>query len=282
MGLRSVLVEKSKKIQLAQEEIYILEVDAEKDIVEQGLGSLREIQIAALENEIIPARYLRNYGTIGKDGQLKLLKAKVVVAGAGGLGGWIIETLARIGVGELTVIDGDVFEDNNLNRQLFCTEYNLGEGKAEAAKRRVANINGAVEVEAQAIWLREENVRGVLADARVVVDALDNLPTRFLLQDEAGKMQIPFVHGAIGGYQGQVMTVMPEDKGLDLIYPGGRQGREKGVETLLGNPATTPIITASWQAQEVVKIILGQGELIRNKLLYLDALNGVAEVLTLI
>jgi len=82
-----------------------------------------------VSQHIIPTRYLRSLGTVGWDGQKKLLEATVVIIGAGGLGGWIIEGLARMGVGHLVVVDGDVFEENNLNRQLLCTEGSLGEAK---------------------------------------------------------------------------------------------------------------------------------------------------------
>jgi len=102
---------------------------------ELGL-SRQQVGIAAVSQHIIPTRYLRSLGTVGWDGQKKLLEATVVIIGAGGLGGWIIEGLARMGVGHLVVVDGDVFEENNLNRQLLCTEGSLGEAKTGALKDR--------------------------------------------------------------------------------------------------------------------------------------------------
>ncbi|MEJ2745694.1 MAG: ThiF family adenylyltransferase, partial [bacterium] len=111
-----------------------------------GVG-LREVEIAALEGGIVPLRYQRNVGSLGIEGQLKLRLARVAVVGAGGLGGTIIELLARVGIGALTVIDGDTFTEDNLNRQLLCTEEWVGRSKVEAARQRVSQVNSAVEVD---------------------------------------------------------------------------------------------------------------------------------------
>ena len=178
----------------------------------------------------------------------------------------------------MIVVDGDSFADNTLNRQLLATQENLGRAKALAAKDRAAQLNGAVTVDAHVIWLNRENAREFLAPAQVIIDALDNLPTRLLLQETAAELGVPLVHGAIAGYQGQVMTIFPGDPGLRLLYP---EGREQGVEVQLGNPAATPAMVAAWQVQETVKILLGQGEPLRNRLLYLDALGGTVELLPL-
>lgn len=240
--------------------------------------SVREVEIRALKARILPARYERNQGTVGWEGQVKLLESTVALAGCGGLGGWIIEGLARMGVGHLIIIDGDAFEENNLNRQALCTETNLGQFKTEAARERVARVNSATEVTVHPVMADEESMREILASADVVVDALDTLPTRLVLQKVAQSLGIPVVHGAIGGYIGQVMTVFPDDEGLYAIYGRG-DVPERGVEALLGNPAATPMMVAAWQIQEVIKILLGAGELLRNRMLFMDAESGVAEIL---
>ncbi|TEU19991.1 MAG: HesA/MoeB/ThiF family protein [Anaerolineales bacterium] len=244
---------------------------------EWGL-SVREIEIRALKARILPARYERNQGTVGWEGQIKLLESTVAIVGGGGLGGWVIEGLARMGVGHLTIIDGDAFEENNLNRQALCTEVNLGQLKTEAARERVARVNSATEVTIHPVMADEESMREMLAGADVVVDALDTLPTRLVLQKVAQGLGIPVVHGAIGGYVGQVMTVFPGDEGLYALYGRG-DVPERGIEAQLGNPAATPMMVAAWQIQEVIKILLGTGELLRNRLLFMDAESGVAEVL---
>ncbi len=244
---------------------------------EWGL-SVREVEIRALKARILPARYERNQGTVGWEGQVKLLESTVAIVGCGGLGGWIIEGLARMGVGHLIVIDGDAFEENNLNRQALCLETNLGQLKARAAQERVARVNSATEVTIHPVMADGESMREMLAGADVVVDALDTLPTRLALQRVAQSLGIPIVHGAIGGYIGQVMTVFPGDEGLYAIYGRG-DVPERGIETQLGNPAATPMMVAAWQIQEVIKILLGTGEPLRNRVLLMDAESGVAEIL---
>jgi molybdopterin/thiamine biosynthesis adenylyltransferase len=206
------------------------------------------------------------------------LESTVAIVGCGGLGGWIIEGLARMGVGHLILIDGDTFGENNLNRQALCTEANLGQLKTEAARERIARVNAATEVTVHPVMADEESMREMLASADVVVDALDTLPTRLVLQKVVQSLGIPVVHGAIGGYVGQVMTVFPDDEGLYALYGRG-DVPEQGIEAQLGNPAATPMMVAAWQIQEVIKILLGTGEPLRNRLLFMDAESGVVEIL---
>jgi molybdopterin-synthase adenylyltransferase len=253
--------------------MQMLSVAQERNIAQQVGCSRRQVQLAALQQRILPARYERNLGTVGWEGQIKLLRAIVAVVGAGGLGGWIIEGLARMGVGQLVVVDGDLFQENNLNRQLGCVEENLGRPKVECLAERVASVNGAVTVTARMAWLDTENAPTLLMGAQVVVDALDSLPARFMLEKAAANLQVPLVHGAIGGYTGQIMTVFPGDPGLRALYGQGALPA-KGVEVQLGNPSATPLMVAAWQVQEVVKIITGQGTLLRSRVLILDAEYG--------
>jgi molybdopterin/thiamine biosynthesis adenylyltransferase len=240
--------------------------------------SVREVEIQALKAHILPARYERSQGTVGWEGQVKLLESTVAIVGCGGLGGWIIEGLARMGVGHLILIDGDTFGESNLNRQALCTEANLGQLKTEAAQERVAKVNSAIEVTIHPVMADEESMREMLAGADVVVDALDTLPTRLVLQEVAQSLGIPVVHGAIGGYIGQVMTVFPGDEGLYALYGRG-DVPERGIEARLGNPAATPMMVAAWQIQEVIKILLDTGEPLRDRMLFMDAESGVAEIL---
>jgi len=259
-------------------EKQILPLSAVRQLAYEGGLSVREVEIQALRAHILPGRYERSQGTVGWEGQVKLLKSTVAIVGCGGLGGWIIEGLARMGVGHLTLIDGDTFGENNLNRQALCTESNLGRLKTEAARERIARVNAATEVTVHPVMADEESMREMLASADVVVDALDTLPTRLVLQKVAQSLGIPVVHGAIGGYIGQVMTVFPGDEGLYALYGRG-DVPEQGIEAQLGNPAATPMMVAAWQIQEVIKILLGVGELLRNRLLFMDAETGVAEIL---
>lgn len=252
---------------------------AESARLARQLGcEVRSVDLGALRAHIVPERYRRNLGTLGWDGQARLLEACVAVVGAGGLGGWIIEGLARMGVGYLVIIDGDRFEENNLNRQLGCTEGTLGRLKAECLAERVAQVNGSVRVTAHVALMNADNAPQLLAGAQVVVDALDTLPARLVLQGAAAALGVPMVHGAIGGYTGQVMTILPGDPGLTALYGSGPLP-ERGVETQLGNPAATPMMVAAWQVQEVVKLLVGQGELLRGRVLVMDGEYGeVSEI----
>jgi molybdopterin/thiamine biosynthesis adenylyltransferase len=242
--------------------------------------SVRDVELAALEAGVVPWRYLRNLGTIGLDGQVKLLRATVAVVGQGGLGGYVTEALARMGVGRLILIDGDVFEEHNFNRQILSAEAQLGTEKTRAARQRVSEINGAVEVSVHTIMLTRENLPQLLEEADVVVDALDRLPTRLILQDGAQALGIPMVHGSIAGFLGQVMTIFPGDPGLRSLY-GDQELPEQGLEAQLGTPAATPMAVAAWEAQEVVKILVGKGDLLRHRLLVMDMESGSIEILRL-
>jgi molybdopterin/thiamine biosynthesis adenylyltransferase len=239
--------------------------------------SIKGVEIAALEKGITPWRYLRNIGTIGLDGQIKLLQSSVAVVGAGGLGGTIIELLARQGIGHITVIDNDRFAEQNLNRQLMSTEKNLGKHKALVAAERVAKVNSAVTVTTYMEKLTKENARRLLRGARVVADGLDNLPSRFAAESACRNLGIPFVHGTIAGFCGQLATIFPEDAGLCCIYGSSERFSEQGIEVKIGNPSATPAIIAAWQVQEIVKIITGIGKPLRNCLLLLDMMEGVVD-----
>ena len=242
---------------------------------------VRRVELAALGAGIVPWRYVRNLGTIGLEGQIKLLRATVAVVGLGGLGGYVTEALARMGVGRLILIDGDVFEEHNLNRQILSAEARLGAEKVQAARQRVAEINGAVDVIGHTVMLTRENLPHLLEGADVVVDALDRLPVRLVLQEGAQSLGIPMVHGSIAGFLGQVMTILPGDPGLITLYGAPADLPEQGLEAQLGTPAATPMAVAAWEAQEAVKILLGRGELLRHRLLVMDMETGTVEILRL-
>lgn len=261
------------------QERRLVPLTAVRRIAQQTGASPREVEIAALREHILPARYERNLGTVGWEGQIKLLESTVAVVGAGGLGGWVIEGLARMGVGRLIVIDGDVFAENNLNRQALCTEATLGRPKAEVATERVAAVNAAVEVTVYVRLATAENMAHLLQGAQVVVDALDSLPTRLVLQDACRALGVPLVHGAIAGYMGQVTTIFPGDAGLRALY--GDAVPEHGIERQLGNPAGTPLMVAAWQVQETIKLLLDSGSPLRGRLLLLDAEAGTVEIVKL-
>jgi len=233
--------------------------------------SFAEVEAAILELGLCPARYQRNRQTISCAGQLALLRSTVAVIGCGGLGGYIIEQLARLGVGTIVAVDPDVFEEHNLNRQLLATLANLGEYKVTAAARRVADINPAVRLVPLRRALGAENAGELLAGATVVVDALDNIATRFELARACGELAISLVHGAIAGWYGQVATQLPGDDITGFL--SGPGSGAKGVETNLGNPSFTPAVVASLQVAETCKVILAQGETACGRMLVVNLLD---------
>jgi molybdopterin/thiamine biosynthesis adenylyltransferase len=272
------LQERIRVLAKTEEGIEVLTLEQAKPLSADTGRLLKEVELAALEAGVLPRRYLRNLGTVGWEGQARLLGSTVAVVGLGGLGGYVVEALARIGVGRLVLIDGDAFVDHNLNRQIFATEDNLGTSKVEAAALRVAAINSAVEVVSHAVKATTENLPQLLEGSDVVVDGLDRLPTRIMLQEVARRQGIPLVHGAIGGMIGQVMTIFPEDEGLYALYGQG-EVPERGIEAERGCPTATPMMVAAWQVQEVIKILAGIGEPLRHRLLLLDAESGTADVI---
>ena len=232
----------------------------------------KEVEITALKQGIIPWRYLQNIGTISLDGQIKLLRSTVAVVGAGGLGGTIIELLARQGIGHLIIIDNDCFTERDLNRQIMSTEENLGEYKVTVAAKRAGEINSAIKVTTFRERLTEENAQKLLGGAQVVVDGLDNLPSRLVVEQACRQLAIPYVYASIAGFSGQLMTIFPEDVGLSSLYESYSDTMpEQGIETKIGNPPATPAMIAALQVQEVVKIITGVGTPTRNQILLVDA-----------
>ncbi len=258
---------------------YSISVKQIKEISCKFQTKSREVDILALQNNIIPKRYQRNLGVVSPSEQIKLLQSRVAIIGAGGLGGTVLELLVRMGIGELIVADKDIIGDSNLNRQILSTETNLGQSKTEVAVKRVKEINSSIEITGHSVFIDSDNVKKIIEGAEVVVDALDNLPVRFILQQACRELNIPLVHGAIAGFNGQITTIFPQDKGLELIYGSNKDLPEHESEVELGAPTVTPALIASLEAQEVFKILLKRGKLFRNRLLYLDIEEGTIEIL---
>ena len=211
-------------------------------------------------------RYERNPPAITPDEQKELAQKKVLVAGCGGLGGYIIEFLGRVGVGHITAADGDIFAYSNLNRQLLATEYTIGRPKPVCAKERMASVNPEISVTPICEYITEENVKTLISGHDAVVDALDNGKTRLLLTDATRQARIPFISGAIGGWYGRVIVLYPDDN-ADFLWQGEPPQPS-------GNPCFTAAHVASVQSAEIIKVLLSRRGIIRGKLLEIDLLNA--------
>lgn len=229
---------------------------------------LRTVERFALAEGVIPERYDRNIGTLGADGQRRLLESCAIVVGLGGLGGHVVEILARVGVGRIVGVDPDTFVENNLNRQLLCAMDSLGRLKTEQGALRVARINPAVEfVPCPTTFERVDDE--VVAGCDIVFDCLDSIEARLELAarcESAGRM---LVHGAIAGWSGQVGLVPPGSGLLEKLYAG----EKRGIEKRLGNLPFTAAVAAGLMVAAAVPVLLGQPPSVRGLQLF-DLLNG--------
>jgi molybdopterin/thiamine biosynthesis adenylyltransferase len=241
----------------------------------------KTIEITALENNIIPERFTRNLNTYTLTDQARLLKSKVAIIGLGGLGGTVTECLSRAGVGNLILVDHDEFEDHNLNRQLVCTQDLLGRSKARSAAERVLRVNNSVFVEAHREELTADNADRIINDCDTVIDCLDSIESRFVLESAAKQAGVPLVSAAVAGLGGQVTTIFPQDKGLELIYgPPKEIKNPKGAETTLGCLPQSVILTAAAQSAEAINVLFGQ-PVLRDRILMIDVATHTYEVLKL-
>lgn len=212
-------------------------------------------------------RQLRIDG-FGREGQEKLKASRVIIAGMGGLGSPVATYLAAAGVGRLRIVDQDVVDTSNLNRQILHWEKDIGRKKVESAREKLVQLNPWIEVEAVAETIDEHNVMGLVKDCDVVVDALDNYPTRYLLNRAAISCKIPFIHGGISGLNGMVTTLVPgKTPCLRCIFT---EGPPPSTFPVLG---TAPGIIGLIQAMEAMKYITGVGELLTGRLLLFDGVS---------
>jgi len=260
----------------AAREALVLDNDQALKIAGKCHLTVHEIYTEALRLGINPCCYIRNREVISVQEQLRLAESRVAVVGAGGLGGQVILLLARVGIGHLVVVDHDLFDETNLNRQALCSKRSLGMPKSEVAVDVLGSINPGVEVTPYQARLDSLNAPEILLGSDVVVDALDNIPDRLALERTTKKLGVPLVHGALAGFEGWMMTIFPDDQGLKCLY-GGEEVKvndAKSPEAILGVPALTPSIIAALQAMEVLKIILKRGKIFRHIMVHVDLERG--------
>lgn len=248
-------------------------------LAEKTGKSLKDIELTALKNNIVPERYCRNQISISNQGQQRLLQSHVAIIGLGGLGGAVTEILARVGTGRITLIDGDVFDDSNLNRQLLSTVALLGASKAITAARRVEEINPAVETTAHNTFFTAENGRNLLDGVDLAIDCLDTISDRFTLENICRELNIPMVSAAIGGSCGQATLIFPEDPGLKLIYGDPDKTAKRGVEATLGTLPFAAVYMAAVECAEAVTLLLGRQPELRKKLFLADTREHTSELI---
>jgi molybdopterin/thiamine biosynthesis adenylyltransferase len=242
--------------------------------------SPRDAHIEALRSRIIPLRYAKNFHALTLAEQRRLCESRVLVCGCGGLGGVLINLLARVGVGTLRLVDGDVFVPSNLNRQWFCDTQELSRPKAEVAGERVRAMNPLIEVEVFSTLMDEDNAEALVEGMDLVIDAMDNLPGRFLLAEAAKHMKVPFIHTAATGWWGQISTFLPESF-LDLHDIFGRQAEDDPSNDLLGVLGPAPAVIGSLAAFEAIRLLSGRNSAYADQLLYLDGESGRIEIIAL-
>ncbi len=199
----------------------------------------------------------------GEGGQNKLKTSHVLIAGIGGLGCVSATTLTAAGVGRITLVDFDVVELSNLNRQVLYGAEDLGKRKVDVARRKLSLLNSGVELISMFARISEENVFSLIDGAQVVLDGLDNFQTRLLVNSACVRQKIPYIHGGVARFRGLITTILPGiTPCLSCLYPEGAPGGER-----LGVLGAVPGVIANLQALEAIKIMIGQGPSLAGKLL---------------
>jgi molybdopterin/thiamine biosynthesis adenylyltransferase len=261
----------------------ILDIVADPPLLEwaisQGLSPW-ESQFQALREYVLPERYLRNFHTLDFRQQLRLCESKVLICGGGGLGGVLINLLARAGVGFLRVVDGDVFDPSNYNRQWFCEASGLERPKVQAIAEHLETINPFVRVEAIQEVLLAANAPAMMEGVDLVLDALDNIEGRFVVEQAALQLRLPYIHAAAAGWWGQVATFLPDSSsGLSNIY-SSRRSRDPS-ELTVGILGTTAAVIGSLQAAEALRVLIGRQPAYAGSILYFDGESGWTETIAL-
>lgn len=204
---------------------------------------------------------------VGIAGQEKLQQSKVLIVGAGGLGSPVAWYLTAAGVGTIGIVDDDCVDLSNLQRQILHTAADLGKPKTASAQAKLSAQNPDVQVIPYAFRLTEENAEEIFSHYDIIVDATDNFTTKFLINDICVKMQKPFVHGGIVGFQGQLFTYVPNSPCYRCLFQAPPPEPNKP-----GVVGPTCGIIGSLQAMEVLKYLLQTGELLTGRLLICDGL----------
>jgi molybdopterin/thiamine biosynthesis adenylyltransferase len=216
--------------------------------------------------------YERQLALIGRRGQRRLKQSSVFIAGAGGLGTAVASYLAAAGIGRIIIVDRDKVQVSNLNRQVMYAEKDAGRMKAAALAERLRELNPHIEVAGEPVDVDGPDLRDRISTFDVLVDALDNFPSRYILNGAALAQGVPLVHASIRGFYGQVTTLVPGlTPCLRCLFPETpKEDRPAVLGPVCG-------VVGCLQAMEVLKYLLGNGSLLMNKLLVFDGLKGALE-----
>ena len=220
------------------------------------------------------ARYLRNIPALTQAECDLLRQKRVLIVGCGGLGGYLAGFFARIGVGNLRIVDGDVFEPTNLNRQLFSEIPALGRNKARVAAEAIARIDPEIKIDAVETFLTEENAPELLRGCDLAVDALDNIPGRRILAAACETSGIALVHGAISGWVAQAALSRPGDRLVETLYPADAVAGDRSALSF------TPALCAAMQAALGIRYLTGR-PVESGKIYYVDLLRQEFETIPL-
>lgn len=212
---------------------------------------------------------------LGTNGQEKLLSAKVLVIGVGGLGSSVLYNLAACGVGTIGVVDFDSVELSNLHRQIIHTIKDIGKSKVQSAKEKINLLNPDVNVVSFEEKLTEQNIQKIFKDFEIIVDGLDNFKDKFLVNKHCVLLNKKLVHAGVLGYEGQILTVLPKNSAcLNCFLESSIQADLYQTCKEVGVLGTCVSVLSTLQANEVIKLILDIGELYTNKVLKFNALSG--------
>ncbi len=221
-------------------------------------------------------RYGQQLPIVTEEGQALLGRRRVLIVGCGGLGGHLLENMLRLGVGAIRAVDPDRFEASSLNRQLLATEPLLGALKAEAAKARARAVNPDVQFEAVPRAFSAENGDELVQGCDLVLDGLDTVADRLLLEEVCGRQGVPLVHGAIGGEQVQVAVVPPGSGMLRRLYANGPEPDAKA------SISYTPACCAAIQSAQALRLLLNEEPPLWGKVLQMDLAAMTQDILTLL
>lgn len=242
---------------------------------------MHTIECLALAEKIVPERYARNQKSLSCNEQLRLLNSHAAIIGLGGLGGTVTDLLARLGVGHLSLIDGDHFDDSNLNRQLLSRPDLLGKSKAECAAAHVQQVNPAVRVHSETTFFSKKNGAELLRSCDIAIDCLDTIPARIELQEVCSSVGIPMISAAVGGTSGQATVIFPGDPGLKTFYRSTSKSPGRGIEASLGTLSFSACTMAAVECCEAATILLNRPSPLRNHLLLTEIAEHQSELVEL-